>query len=244
MNQTVEELRSLAAQKSLWLETDITLDNPIVVNDAAMLRQVTINLLSNAIKFTDAGSIKVLLSDQPVHLDSHSGLNLTACHNSNNSNPNHSHPNHSNLNNSNPNNSNPDMDSIILSVIDTGCGIKAENQTCIFDPFHQADQKVTRQHSGTGLGLAITQSIVKIMHGNITLTSQVGKGSNFTVELPRTVLADPQTAETSECSFLDASETSLSEANRLYSSQTHSSQTHSSQTHSSQTHYSQTHHNQ
>ena len=78
-------------------------------------------------------------------------------------------------------------DTIVLLVIDTGCGISTADQLYIFDPFHQADQKVTRQHSGTGLGLAITHSLVKMMHGNITVTSQVGSGSTFRVEIPREV---------------------------------------------------------
>lgn len=78
-------------------------------------------------------------------------------------------------------------DTIVLSVIDTGCGISAADQLYIFDPFHQADQKVTRQHSGTGLGLAITHSLVKMMHGNVTVTSAVGEGATFRVEIPREV---------------------------------------------------------
>ncbi|MEO0519981.1 MAG: ATP-binding protein, partial [Cyanobacteria bacterium P01_A01_bin.116] len=66
-------------------------------------------------------------------------------------------------------------------------GISAEGQTLIFDPFHQADQKVTRRHAGTGLGLAITHSLIKMMKGDITLDSQVNVGSTFTVMLPRKV---------------------------------------------------------
>ncbi|MEO0517492.1 MAG: response regulator [Cyanobacteria bacterium P01_A01_bin.116] len=76
---------------------------------------------------------------------------------------------------------------ILISVADTGCGISAEGQTLIFDPFHQADQKVTRRHAGTGLGLAITHSLIKMMKGEITLDSQVNVGSTFTVMLPRKV---------------------------------------------------------
>ena len=56
-------------------------------------------------------------------------------------------------------------------MIDTGCGISEADQLYIFDPFHQADQKVTRKHAGTGLGLAITYSLVKMMHGNISVSS-------------------------------------------------------------------------
>lgn len=78
-------------------------------------------------------------------------------------------------------------DEILISVADTGCGISATEQAYIFDPFHQADQKVTRKHSGTGLGLAITHSLVSMMGGNITLQSDINAGSVFRVTLPRKV---------------------------------------------------------
>ena len=78
-------------------------------------------------------------------------------------------------------------DTIVISVTDTGCGISKADQAYIFDAFHQADQKVTRQHSGTGLGLAITHSLVNIMHGKITVGSQLEQGSTFRVEIPRKV---------------------------------------------------------
>ena len=79
---------------------------------------------------------------------------------------------------------------ILLSVADTGCGISEFDLPYIFEVFHQSDQKTNRHHAGTGLGLAITYSLVKIMHGEIAVESQVDKGSTFRVELPREVHAD------------------------------------------------------
>lgn len=79
-------------------------------------------------------------------------------------------------------------DIITLSVTDTGCGIPVEEQLYIFDPFHQADQKVTRRHSGTGLGLAIIHSFVKMMEGEVSLVSQVNEGTTFTIEVPREIV--------------------------------------------------------
>lgn len=76
-----------------------------------------------------------------------------------------------------------------MTVSDTGCGISAADQVDIFNPFHQADQKVTRQHAGTGLGLAITQSLVKMMGGDIMVESAANEGATFTVWLPRVVTA-------------------------------------------------------
>ncbi len=61
INATVKELQSLAVQKSLSLETDIEIDNPVITNDPVRLRQILVNLLSNAIKFTESGRVQVKL---------------------------------------------------------------------------------------------------------------------------------------------------------------------------------------
>jgi len=76
---------------------------------------------------------------------------------------------------------------LLIAVADTGCGISEDDKVYIFDPFHQADQKVTRKHAGTGLGLAITHSLVKMMNGSIQVNSQLNQGSTFSIELPREV---------------------------------------------------------
>ncbi|MDJ0574731.1 MAG: ATP-binding protein [Xenococcaceae cyanobacterium MO_234.B1] len=78
-----------------------------------------------------------------------------------------------------------DGDKIAISVSDTGIGIAPEDRDKIFQAFRQADQTFTRQHPGTGLGLAITQSLVKMMGGEISLDSNLGQGATFTVEIPR-----------------------------------------------------------
>ncbi len=78
-----------------------------------------------------------------------------------------------------------DGNKIAISVSDTGIGIAPEDRDKIFQAFRQADQTFTRQHSGTGLGLAITESLVKMMGGEISLDSNLGQGATFTVEIPR-----------------------------------------------------------
>jgi signal transduction histidine kinase len=70
-------------------------------------------------------------------------------------------------------------------VRDTGIGIAPEDIPYIFEEFRQIDQTMTRRHAGTGLGLAITKWLVQMMSGHITVTSQVGKGSTFRLDLPR-----------------------------------------------------------
>ena len=70
-----------------------------------------------------------------------------------------------------------------FSVTDTGCGIKPENRERIFSSFEQGDESSCRR-GGTGLGLAITKRFTEMMGGRISLSSEVGKGSTFTVDVP------------------------------------------------------------
>ncbi|NQZ64188.1 HAMP domain-containing sensor histidine kinase [Crocosphaera sp.] len=69
-------------------------------------------------------------------------------------------------------------------VIDTGIGIKEEDQKKLFQPFQQIHSKLSRQHKGTGLGLALSRKLAQLHEGELTLTSEYGKGSCFTLELP------------------------------------------------------------
>ncbi len=70
-----------------------------------------------------------------------------------------------------------------IEVADTGIGIEEEARSQIFDPYARSNSQ-TRAIAGTGLGLAIVKSIVNLMEGRIELTSEVGRGSTFTVTLP------------------------------------------------------------
>jgi len=78
----------------------------------------------------------------------------------------------------------PDVDHWALEVSDTGSGIPAKARNRIFEPFELADDPVTRKHAGAGLGLSIVRQMVELMGGEITLESEVGQGSTFTVVLP------------------------------------------------------------
>lgn len=73
---------------------------------------------------------------------------------------------------------------MIFEVKDTGIGISPKNLTRIFEPFTQADNSTARRFGGTGLGLAITKKLTEAMGGEISVTSELGKGSTFRVELP------------------------------------------------------------
>ncbi len=71
-----------------------------------------------------------------------------------------------------------------FTVSDTGIGMTPEQQAKLFEEFTQADSSTARQYGGTGLGLAITRKLARMMGGDVTLTSEAGKGSTFSVRLP------------------------------------------------------------
>jgi len=71
-----------------------------------------------------------------------------------------------------------------LTVSDTGIGMNAEALKYIFDEFRQVDMSTTRKYGGTGLGLAIVRRLAQLLGGDITVASEEGKGSQFTVTLP------------------------------------------------------------
>ena len=73
---------------------------------------------------------------------------------------------------------------IELAVVDTGIGMTAEQRAKLFEEFSQADATTAQRFGGTGLGLAITRKLARMMGGDVTVTSEPGKGSVFTVRLP------------------------------------------------------------
>ena len=75
------------------------------------------------------------------------------------------------------------MAQLQLGVRDTGIGIAADMQEAVFDAFQQEDGSTTRRFGGTGLGLSITRRLVGMMGGSISLSSELGKGSSFSVDL-------------------------------------------------------------
>jgi signal transduction histidine kinase len=78
-----------------------------------------------------------------------------------------------------------------LEVEDTGIGLKPEDLASLFQPFRQIDTGLSRQHEGTGLGLAICRRLATLLDGDISVSSEWGKGSKFIVTLPLKKTAAP-----------------------------------------------------
>ncbi|MCL2927637.1 MAG: ATP-binding protein [Trichodesmium sp. St16_bin4-tuft] len=127
-----------------------------IMADPNKMRQVILNLLSNAAKFTENG--KIILKVQVANNDEDFISQNRDC--------------------------NFTDKVLVLSVADTGIGISEEKIDSLFQPFTQADNSTTRKYGGTGLGLAISRHFCKMMGGDITVVSEVNKGSIFTVKFP------------------------------------------------------------
>jgi signal transduction histidine kinase len=85
-------------------------------------------------------------------------------------------------------------DWISIAVRDTGIGIGRENLPKLFQNFNQAEASTASRYGGTGLGLALSQKLSRIMGGEITVESELGRGSCFTIRVPATIAGSPPRA--------------------------------------------------
>ena len=141
-----------ARAKGLELRSEI--DSKVctfLCGDPGRLRQVLTNLLNNAVKFTEQGEVVLRVLPQE---DTPSGVSLTEAVPSSKA-------------------------TLRFEIKDTGIGLSADARGRIFDAFSQADQSTTRRYGGTGLGLTISRQLVRMMHGEIGVESEPGKGSIF-----------------------------------------------------------------
>ena len=80
---------------------------------------------------------------------------------------------------------------VSVTVVDTGIGIPIERQRKVFDPFEQGDSSTRRQFGGTGLGLSIVRTFAGLIGARVSVDSEVGRGSSFTLTLPDADLRPP-----------------------------------------------------
>jgi len=147
---------AVADSKGLKLNVDVRPNAPkTVITDAQRLQQVLKNLLSNAFKFTEHGSVTLRI--ETVSRGWNVGHRVL-----------------------------DQADHVVaFSVIDTGIGIPEDKHRIIFEAFQQADGTITRKYGGTGLGLSISREIADLLGGELRVKSEPGRGSTFTLFLPR-----------------------------------------------------------
>lgn len=152
-----------AQDKSLELLCGIAADVPTrLCGDPGRLRQILTNLVGNAIKFTETGEVAVRVTQEQEEEEGDGGGRLGSA--------------------------NETADARLrFSVRDTGIGIPNDKLGLLFEKFTQADASTTRKYGGTGLGLAISKQLAELMGGEVSVESEVGRGSefSFTVRLGR-----------------------------------------------------------
>ena len=107
--------------------------------------------------------------------------------------------------NHHPSKKSKNLTDIIIKVKDTGIGIPKEQQNQIFNTFTQVSGQSHRRYGGTGLGLSITKKLVEIMGGMLYFKSEMGVGSEFTVEIPRVLIAIDEQKEKISAEYLEES---------------------------------------
>lgn len=181
VKQFVQSFESLAKRKAIKLEFNTKIDNHISLFDADKIEKILNNLISNAFKFTpEGGKIEVLVSLRSRQWEDSSvdeGVETTKQSQENDT-------SHKGLSLTNTRDRNDNNGFIQIIVSDTGIGIPTDRLDKIFDRFYQVDDSINRDDEGTGIGLALTKELVELHEGRITVQSEIGNGTIFSVHLP------------------------------------------------------------
>lgn len=159
----VSEMEPLVSARGLALSISVPASLPRVMTDVSHLRRILVNLIGNAIKFTTSGTVSVrAVAVGTVDLEAvtdAAGKKLLQ---------------------------DPRGTWVALQVADTGVGIATSDLERIFDDFEQvnAGPRADSERRGTGLGLTISRRLARLLGGEISVTSEVGRGSVFTMWMP------------------------------------------------------------
>ena len=174
-----DEMGPLAQSAGLRLHVDVPPHLPAVVANADSMRMVVRNLLDNAIKHTPSGG-EITLHARANDAEPTEGLRANGQQSP--------QAQHSSFVIGHPPDQGPRSgghpSAVVIQVTDTGSGIPPEHLPHIFERFYRVDKTRSRRHGGAGLGLSLVRSIVEAHGGQISVESQVGRGSVFTVRLP------------------------------------------------------------
>jgi PAS domain S-box-containing protein len=163
----------MAEKNKNHLTIDLADSVKLMYTDVTKVRQSLLNLMSNACKFTQEGSVTLKVWQENSQLQHHPVVPppdadvSVADH----------HIDSATV-------AEPEFD-LVFQVSDTGIGMSNQQIATIFNPFTQADESTTRQYGGTGLGLTITRKLCLMMGGDLSVASELGQGSTFTMRLPQ-----------------------------------------------------------
>jgi signal transduction histidine kinase len=156
VNQAVEACRAEIDAADVEVEIDVAPHLPFVAGDVSALRSALQNLISNAVKYGGEAKWLRVSSRLPTP-----DFRLQA-----------------------PDSRLPASDRVVFTVEDRGLGIDADDRKHVFEPFYRGHEAVRRQIHGSGLGLNLVQRIVEAHGGTVSVSTEPGKGSTFTVTLP------------------------------------------------------------
>ncbi len=165
INDLINITRPKAEEKGLDYYFDASSDIPARFNgDEIRVRQVMLNVINNAIKYTERGgvSVKVTLYDPSTAKNAEDAQDKPVL----------------------PSGGDNGMQTIVVTVADTGIGIREEDMAKLFDSFGRLEESRNRNIEGTGLGLNIANSYVHMMGGRIDVDSAYGQGTTFTLYIP------------------------------------------------------------
>ena len=159
LEDVAKTLGPTASKKKVSITVDTNADLPDVAANPVRLRQVLWNLSENAVKFTPQGGT-VRLAARSVEMEDEDAGGLGAVLMA------------------------APRRAIAFTLTDTGIGMPREELPKNFDAFYQIDGSATREHGGAGLGLSIVRRLVDAHGGTVSVDSEVGKGTTFTVTIP------------------------------------------------------------